>query len=184
MSMPRAALTTGGPPGNTCEVFSTITFQCASEVWSAPSPAAAPSTTDATGTTSSSATSVCAKLLASGRYVRPSVSTLRTLPPDASMRRTCGRRHSSERSLAPISSPRPPECSYAPPCTVKSPAMSTTLRPPMRHVPSTWPRGVKLARSPCSSYTPLPRSAPNWRNVPGSANRSIRSRTVSLPRLR
>ena len=65
-SIPSAALTTGGPPGNTW-VPSTITFQWARFVCSAPMPAAAPSTADTTGTVFSNVTSGWVKLLPSGR---------------------------------------------------------------------------------------------------------------------
>ena len=66
-SSPSAAFTTGGPPGKTCPVSRTITFQWASDVCSAPIPAAAPSTADTTGAVLSSLTSTWVKLLASGR---------------------------------------------------------------------------------------------------------------------
>ena len=151
MSIPSAALTTGGPPGNTW-VLSTITFQWARLVCSAPMPAAAPITADTTGTVFNSDTSMWVKLLASGRYVRPISSKLRTLPPAASSSRTYGSRHSSARCDALSSSPRPPPCPLPePPRTVKSPAVTTTLRPSMRHIPSTLPCGVNDASSPCSS---------------------------------
>ena len=60
-------------------------------------------------------------------------------------RRAAGRTAAATRAPAATalsSSPRPPPCPLPePPRTVKSPAVTTTLRPSMRHIPSTLPCG-------------------------------------------
>ena len=67
ISVPVAARTTGGPPGNTWAFCVVITLKWASTACRAGSPATDPSTADTTGTVLSRCTSVCVKLLASGR---------------------------------------------------------------------------------------------------------------------
>ena len=66
-------------------------------------------------------------------------------------RRAGGRRassHSLARSLARSSTPSPPSGPPPePPRTVKSPAVTTTLRPSIVHIPSTCPLGVKSANA-------------------------------------
>ena len=64
---------------------------------------------------------------------------------------------------------------------MKSPPEKATLRPSTRTVPTTMLEGVSAATEP-SSHVAVPASAPISWKVPGSASRSIRSRTVSLPR--
>jgi hypothetical protein len=74
----------------------------------------------------------------------------------------------------------PPRRPAEPPRTVKSPAVTTALRPPIISVPSIKGLGVKLLSSPFS-YVPVPESAVNSRKQPVSASAAMRSRAVSLP---
>src|SRR5688572_3543660 len=101
-------------------------------------------------------------------------------PPMPSTRRTCG---SSSSSARPSALTRFPgiEASAEPPRTVKSSPETTTGRPSIAAVPNTKFEGRNSRRVPSSSYSPRPASMPISWKVAGSARRSMRSRTVSLP---
>ena len=96
------------------------------------------------------------------------------------MMRMMGRRKSCAissaiRGLAEI------EASAEPPRTVKSSPTTTTVRPSTLPRPNTQFAGVRCLSSPCSSYSPMPDTAPiSWKEL-ASTILSMRSRTVSRP---
>src|ERR1700749_1240452 len=117
-----------------------------------------------------------------GRLAAPLVSMVLTEPPPPlpSMIRTIGKRKSCAISSA-IKGLAEIEASAEPPRTVKSSPTTTTVRPSTLPRPNTQLAGVRCLSSPCSSYSPMPETAPISWNVSASTILSIRSRTVSRP---
>src|SRR3954452_12991168 len=117
-----------------------------------------------------------------GRLAAPLVSMVFTEPPppDASMRRTMGRRKSCAISSA-INGFAEMDASAEPPRTVKSSPTTTTVRPSILPRPKTQFAGVRFCSSPFSSYSATPEMAPiSWKLL-ASTSFSMRSRTVSRP---
>src|SRR5579871_5214180 len=117
-----------------------------------------------------------------GRFAAPFVSMVFTEPPppDPSMMRMIGSRKSCAISSA-ISGLALIEASAEPPRTVKSSPTTTTVRPSTLPRPNTQFAGVTCFSSPCSSYSPMPETAPtSWKEL-ASTILSMRSRTVSRP---
>src|SRR5262245_50519435 len=117
-----------------------------------------------------------------GRLAAPLVSMVFTEPPppEPSMIRMMGRRKSCAISSA-ISGFAEMEASAEPPRTVKSSPTTTTVRPSTLARPNTQLAGVRCLSSPCSSYSPIPETAPiSWKLL-ASTILSMRSRTVSRP---
>src|SRR5690242_1412460 len=117
-----------------------------------------------------------------GRLAAPRVSIVFTdpPPPEPSMMRMIGRRKSCAISSA-IKGFAEIEASAEPPRTVKSSPTTTTGRPSTLARPNTQFAGVRCFSSPCSSYSPMPETAPiSWKES-ASTNLSMRSRTVSRP---
>src|SRR6201996_5799960 len=117
-----------------------------------------------------------------GRLAAPLVSMVFTEPPppDPSMIRMIGRRKSCAISSA-ISGLALIDASAEPPRTVKSSPTTTTVRPSTLPRPNTQLAGVSCLSSPCSSYSPMPETAPISWKVSASTILSMRSRTVSRP---
>src|SRR5215475_10616426 len=117
-----------------------------------------------------------------GRLAAPLVSMVLTEPPppEPSMMRMMGRRKSCAISSA-ISGLAEIDASAEPPRTVKSSPTTTTVRPSTLPRPNTQFAGVTCRSSPCSSYSPMPETAPiSWKEL-ASTTLSMRSRTVSRP---
>src|ERR1700761_5238730 len=117
-----------------------------------------------------------------GRLAAPLVSMVLTEPPppEPSMMRMIGRRKSCAISSA-ISGLAEIDASAEPPRTVKSSPTTTTVRPSTLARPNTQFAGVTCVSSPCSSYSPMPDTAPiSWKEL-ASTILSMRSRTVSRP---
>src|ERR1700753_4483331 len=117
-----------------------------------------------------------------GRLAAPLVSMVFTEPPppDPSIRRMIGRRKSCAISSA-ISGLAEIDASAEPPRTVKSSPTTTTVRPSTLPRPNTQFAGVTCVSSPCSSYSPMPDTAPiSWKEL-ASTILLMRSRTVSRP---
>src|SRR5690242_17578982 len=117
-----------------------------------------------------------------GRLAAPLVSMVFTEPPppEPSMMRMIGRRKSCAISSA-INGFALIEASAEPPRTVKSSPTTTTVRSSILPRPNTQFAGVTCFSSPCSSYSPIPETAPiSWKEL-ASTNLSMRSRTVSRP---
>src|SRR5215472_1722369 len=117
-----------------------------------------------------------------GRLAAPLVSIVFTEPPppEPSMMRMIGRRKSCAISSA-ISGLAPIDASAEPPRTVKSSPTTTTVRPSTLPRPNTQFAGVTCFSSPCSSYSPIPETAPiSWKEL-ASTILSMRSRTVNRP---
>src|ERR1700754_870531 len=117
-----------------------------------------------------------------GRLAAPLVSMVLTEPPppEPSMMRMMGRRKSCAISSA-INGFALIEASAEPPRTVKSSPTTTTVRPSTLPRPNTQLAGVTCFSSPCSSYSPMPATAPiSWKLL-ASTILSMRSRTVSRP---
>src|SRR5271165_2252522 len=117
-----------------------------------------------------------------GRLAAPLVSIVFTEPPPPlpSMMRMIGRRKSCAISSA-IKGFAEIEASAEPPRTVKSSPTTTTVRPSTLARPNTQLAGVRFVSSPCSSYSPIPETAPiSWKLL-ASTRPSMRSRTVSRP---
>src|SRR6185503_8226058 len=73
------------------------------------------------------------------------------------------------------------DASAEPPRTVKSSPTTTTVRPSTLPRPNTQFAGVSFLSWPCSSYSPVPETAPtSWKEL-ASTILSMRSRTVSRP---
>src|SRR6185437_3466499 len=117
-----------------------------------------------------------------GRLAAPLVSIVFTEPPppEPSMIRMIGRRKSCAISSA-IRGFAEIDASAEPPRTVKSSPTTTTARPSTLLRPNTQFAGVTFFSSPCSSYSPMPETAPiSWKEL-ASTILSMRSRTVSRP---
>src|SRR5215475_16134809 len=117
-----------------------------------------------------------------GRLAAPLVSMVLTEPPppEPSMMRMIGKRKSCAISSA-INGLAEMEASAEPPRTVKSSPTTTTVRPSTLARPNTQLAGVRRLSSPCSSYSPVPDTAPISWKVLASTILSMRSRTVSRP---
>src|ERR1700758_2067301 len=117
-----------------------------------------------------------------GRLAAPLVSMVFTEPPppEPSMMRMIGKRKSCAISSA-ISGFALIDASVEPPRTVKSSPTTTTVRPSTLARPNTQLAGVSCLSSPCSSYSPMPETAPISWKVLASTILSMRSRTVSRP---
>src|SRR4029077_6261419 len=117
-----------------------------------------------------------------GRLAAPLVSIVFTEPPppEPSMMRMMGRRKSCAISSA-MSGFAEIDASAEPPRTVKSSPTTTTVRPSTLPRPNTQFAGVTCLSSPCSSYSPMPETAPISWKVSASTILSMRSRTVSRP---
>src|SRR5215204_268375 len=117
-----------------------------------------------------------------GRLAAPRVSIVFTEPPppEPSITRMIGRRKSCAISSA-ISGFVEIDASAEPPRTVKSSPTTTTVRPSTLARPNTQFAGVNCVSSPCSSYSPMPETAPISWKLSSSVSLSMRSRTVSRP---